>query len=279
MDKAKACIFSWRRRNISYIIGVSPEYWYWPRRTYEEEICVLACPLRANLVKVLKEFLPPSTVFGTPLVILFWCTNIYFLTGTNSHSLTRSDFLQVYREYCKFTKVPTYRPVEDQILLDSARSDEPFSRLDISRVLRDNKQVRVHFFCVMLKSISAGSCSGRIKMECQCPTLRHQHKQSWLFGLNLCIRIFVRLNWCILWWAKLYRISHTLNNITSIDLSDNKLGRESSPFLSSMNFSFRFVSVLKLICSANGIDTPLEIPTRGPQRSVRGRGHWNKPLH
>ena len=117
---------------------------------------MLACPLRTHLVKILRAQLPPNTVFGNhhpflSLPILFsllyslpvrhMLRLLHATSGTNSHSLTRSDFLQVYREHCKYTRTSPYRPIEDQILLDSARSDEPFSRLDMSRVLRDSRHV------------------------------------------------------------------------------------------------------------------------------------------
>jgi hypothetical protein len=32
--------------------------------TYEEDICILACPLRTHLMKILKAQLPQNTVFG-----------------------------------------------------------------------------------------------------------------------------------------------------------------------------------------------------------------------
>jgi len=154
---------------------------------YEEEICVLACPLRAQLVKVLKEFLPSTTVFGT-----------------NSHSLTRSDFLQVYREHCKFTKIPPYRAVEDQILLDSAKSDESFSRLDIGRVLsRDTKQLA--------------------------PVLEAIRWNASVQHLDISIN-----NIGFIGLTSICKISHTLSNLTSIDLSDNRLGKESSPYLAML---------------------------------------------
>lgn len=180
---------------------------------YEEDICVIACPLRNQLIRVLKENLPPSTVFGT-----------------NSHSLTRSDFLQVYREHCRFTKVSPYRPVEDQILLDSARSDEPFSRLDISRVLRDSKQL--------------------------VPVLEGMRWNASVQHLDISIN-----NLGFLGLTYLCRVSHTFYTITSIDLSDNKLGKESSPFLATLMLSIpglkTFLVDSNNLCDVSAIGTYL----------------------
>jgi small GTP-binding protein len=170
---------------------------------YEEDICVLACPLRTQLLKILKAQLPPTTVFGT-----------------NSHSITRSDFIQVYREHCKFMRATPYRPIEDQILLDSARSDEPFTRLDMSRVLRESKH---------LLSVLEG-----LRWNASVQHLDLSINNLGLSGLT-----------------SVCRITHTMYTITSLDLSDNKLGKESIPYLVGLLSTLPTLRVLLL--DSNGI--------------------------
>eukprot|EP00026_Physarum_polycephalum_P001953 Phypoly_transcript_01957.p1 GENE.Phypoly_transcript_01957~~Phypoly_transcript_01957.p1 ORF type:complete len:759 (+),score=123.59 Phypoly_transcript_01957:170-2446(+) len=178
---------------------------------YEEDICVLACPLRTHLIKILKATLPPNTAFGT-----------------NSHSLTRSDFLQVYREHCKYMRTTPYRPIEDQILLDSARSDEPFSRLDMSRVLRDSKHLL--------------------------PVLEGLRWNASVQHLDLSIN-----NLGLSGLISICRITHTMYTMTSLDLSDNKLGKESIPYLIGLLNTLPTLKVLLLDSNGLGDVSPIGV--------------------